>query len=113
MENALKLIERKLAESQKRAEKAEDENQQLQKMIKKLQANQSNSGGSSHNHHQCNYDWHAFNEKTNFAVGSMSQMATQSETHINGLLTMAKDFQLLMETFKSLGNITAAHTEPK
>jgi len=108
MENALKLIERKLVESQKRAEKAEDENERLQKIIKKLQ-NQSNSG---HNHHQCNYDWQALQEKTNFAVGSMSQMATQSETHINGLLTMAKDFHLLMETLKSLGNISAAHNEP-
>jgi hypothetical protein len=114
MERALKLIEKKLSEMQKRAESAEFENEKLKKQLKK-QESFSSSGP--------NLEMQTIHEKTNYVVNHMNKMAVESEQSIRSLLNMSKgtfcsnrflrwtdvnflEFGTLMDMLQTLDKIT-------
>jgi len=103
MERALKLIEKKLSEMQKRAEAAEAENEKLKKTLKiKQQQQQQNDS----NHSQCNVDWSNLHEKTNYVVNHMQKISQDSEQSIRGLLNLSKDFNQLMDMLSTIDSVT-------
>eukprot|EP01126_Amoeba_proteus_P013314 TRINITY_DN15634_c0_g1_i2.p1 TRINITY_DN15634_c0_g1~~TRINITY_DN15634_c0_g1_i2.p1 ORF type:complete len:180 (-),score=53.48 TRINITY_DN15634_c0_g1_i2:213-752(-) len=102
MENALKLITKKLVEMQVRAEKAEAENIRLSCLL------QNKQGGGGGNHTDCTHDWQMMSEKTSFALNSMNRIATQSEQSLKGLIEASKEFHLLMEMLHSMDKISTA-----
>jgi len=93
---------------QKRAESAETENEKLKKEIKIMKSKpHQDSFGSQFQQD----DWHSIHEKTNYIVGHMSKISLESEKNIRGLLSMSKEFHVLMDMLQSLDNVTNVYEE--
>lgn len=90
MEDALKLIEKNLADMKKRAEKAEYELQLLK-------------GRSSQE------DMNALHEKSNIVVQKMESLGLRSQESLVRLIESAKEFNMILELMKSFTTVTEVY----